>query len=107
MRRFILPTIALAAAFASAPSPADAQTQRVYRERVPEITVTRRSYLDPGKVVPVGRDLNYVYLGQGPLATPPYSNMRSFYGQETLPQRFDLPGCCGVTVDFVAPGGLR
>lgn len=76
---------------------ADAQTRR----RTNEITVTGRSYLNAGTMVKpgTGYQLNYVYVGQGN-ATPVYSNINSRFGGETLPSRWDLPNCCGTTVNF-------
>ncbi|MCP8938674.1 hypothetical protein NK718_09125 [Alsobacter sp. SYSU M60028] len=98
-------TAALIAATATLVSltPADAQSSG---RKANEITVTRRSYFDAGTMVRPGSTgaTNYVAVGTT-LATPAYSNIATRYGAETLPQRFDLPNCCGVTVDFVAPFG--
>ncbi|PSC04747.1 hypothetical protein SLNSH_11650 [Alsobacter soli] len=87
----------VAATGALAVTAAEAQTRR----RTNEITVTGRSYLNAGTMVKpgTGYQLNYVYIGQG-LSTPVYSNINSRFGGETLPSRWDLPNCCGVTVGF-------
>lgn len=110
MRRFALPAALLAAALAtlSAP-PVEAQTKR--RAGVPagnEITVTGRSYLDPGVIVKPGTtgSLNYIYVGQG-LAQPVYQNLAPLFGSTTLPGRFDLPNCCNSVVDIPAGPFLR
>jgi hypothetical protein len=49
------------------------------------VTVQKRSYLDPGNVVPVG-SMNR-YASQHSFAAPVYVNTASFYGEETLPAR--------------------
>jgi hypothetical protein len=88
MRRFI--TTAALIATASVLTTAFAQAKP--RRAPNEIVVKGRSFLDAGtKVKPGGAALNYVYIGQGSLATPPYSNISSRYGAETLPRRFELP----------------
>jgi hypothetical protein len=56
------------------------------RKREPlRVTVQKRSYLDPGKVVPVG-SLNR-YATQGAIASPVYSASGELYGEGTLPPR--------------------
>ena len=79
--------------------PAQAQTRRTPNE----IVVTRRSYFDAGTLVRPGSQgsLNYVYASTT-WRQPDYSNIATRYGAETLPQRFELPNCCGVTVDIPA-----
>ncbi len=79
--------------------PADAQTRRTPNE----IVVTRRSYFDAGTLVRPGSQgsLNYVYASTI-WHQPDYSNIATRYGAETLPRRFELPNCCGVTMDIPA-----
>ncbi|WP_276199907.1 hypothetical protein [Chelatococcus sp. XZ-Ab1] len=56
------------------------------QSRVRTITVTPRSYLDPGKVVPVGSMSNYVLSGQSH-ASPVYANVQEKFGSTVLPPR--------------------
>ena len=49
------------------------------------VTVQKRSYFDAGNVVPVG-SMNR-YASQHVSAGPTYSNLGSFFGEETLPGR--------------------
>ena len=49
------------------------------------------SFLDSGRVVPVGSLSNYVYVGTI-FNSMPYDAHRGRYGGETLPRRWDLPG---------------
>ena len=49
------------------------------------VTVQKRSYLDPGNVVPVG-SMNR-YASQHMSATPIYANTGELYGEGTLPGR--------------------
>lgn len=64
-----------------------------------EITLQPRSYFDAGVVVRPGStgSTNYIVAGQN-LQTPAWGPS-SLYGATTLPGRFDVPGCCGVTVN--------
>jgi len=69
-------------------SSAEAQSRR-YRGERPTVVIKKRSFLDSGRVVPVGSLNNYVSVG-GYAETN--DNYRGRYGRETLPRRFDLPG---------------
>ena len=83
-------SVAIIAAAASllAVGLADAKPRRAPNE----VTVTGRSYLDAGtKMKPGGYPGNYLYLSQGSLSVPQSWYQASFYGQETLPRRFE-PG---------------
>ena len=87
----IAASAAMAALFASA-TIAEAQTRA--KKRTPEprtITVQKRSFLDPGKVVPVGSESLYVQSGHYYSRSPDYYSTRSRFGAETLPGRFDVP----------------
>ena len=61
---------------------AEAQTRR-YNRNARTIYVQPRSFLDAGKVVPIGSELNYVYIGQ-------YYNPPPFYNQ-LRPHEFFYP----------------
>lgn len=62
------------------------------RERARPLTVHKRSFLDAGKVVPVGTKRNYVNDATLFNLTPDQVNQRAKFGNETLPGLFELPG---------------
>ncbi|WP_293868307.1 hypothetical protein [uncultured Alsobacter sp.] len=68
-------------------------------KRSREVTIRARSYFDAGVIVKPGSTgaTNYVLVGQS-MGSPPYGNA-SIGGGETLPGRFYVPNCCGVTVN--------
>ncbi len=76
----------------------------VYRDSRPPITVNKRSWLDPGPVVPQGSLENYVTQNTVLNQTPDQANYRSRFGNETLPRRFELPGRPEPVVTFWTPG---
>ncbi len=88
-RPFLLATAASLAALFAASTIAEAQTRRAHSR---PLTVKKRSFLDAGKVVPVGSQSGYVQAGHYFNRTPDYYMNRGRYGGETLPGRFDLPG---------------
>jgi hypothetical protein len=105
MRRFFalsLSCASLLAALAVMATVADAQHARQparHHARVriahypaPPLTVRRRSFLDPGNVVPVGSLSNYMIDNTIFIRTPDQNFARSKFGNETLPGPFDLPG---------------
>jgi hypothetical protein len=58
----------------------------------PPLIVRRRSFLDPGNVVPVGSQNAYVSESTIFNRTTDQLYARSKFGNETLPGPFDLPG---------------
>lgn len=56
------------------------------------LIIKKRSFLDTGKVVPVGSESRYVTDTVRFNRTPDYYSQRGRYGAETLPGPFDLPG---------------
>ncbi|MDJ1159704.1 hypothetical protein QNA08_15880 [Chelatococcus sp. SYSU_G07232] len=70
-----------------------------------QITVTPRSYLDPGKVVPAGSLSNYVHMGQT-FASPVYSNVAERFGEASLPPRIGGGRNPFGPVDYRAPDFL-
>lgn len=78
---------------------AEAQS-RARQPMAPPLTIQRRSFLDPGPIVPVGSMSNYVSAGTS-LNVPVYnmSNPGAF-GRETLPRRFDPPGRAQPIAEF-------
>jgi hypothetical protein len=120
--------IVMTAAVASLVIPQDAEAQsrqRQARQAVGQgqargqggplvLRVTPRSYLDPGKVVPVG-SINPGYTGYGQtqsyLLSPPYAPNGAGFGVATLPDPITNGPFVGSRnpfgpVDFVAPRGL-
>ena len=97
MRR--IATLALCAtALATLAIPAEARV-RHYRQQVvvvdtiaPPLTINKRSFLDPGPVVPVRSLQQYVTVGAGPAQNPMEEGFgRSKFGNEALPRSFDPP----------------
>jgi hypothetical protein len=72
------------------------------QSRVRTITVTPRSYLDPGKVVPVGSMSNYVLSGQS-YSSPVYANVQERFGSTVLPPRIGGGRNPFGPIDFQAP----
>jgi hypothetical protein len=106
-------SIVIAAAMIGLMTSADAQTYRTTRhhrllvgrssiER-PPLTVNKRSFLDPGPVVPVYSMSNYVtaitIFGQ----TPDQNFLRSAFGNEVLPGPFSVPGRPSPVLQFSTP----
>jgi hypothetical protein len=110
-------SIVLAAAtLAVALAPASAQTQNKAKRRAPQpvalaafygerppLTVNKRSFLDPGPVVPVGSMSNYVTASTIFNRTPDQVGHRSLYGNESLPWPLEIPGRPSPLVEFETP----
>jgi hypothetical protein len=73
-----------------------------YGER-PPLTVNKRSFLDPGPVVPVGSMSNYVTANTIFNRTPDQVAHRSLYGNEALPWPLEVPGRPSPIVEFETP----
>ncbi len=104
MRR-ALSLLVLATTFAALGTSAEAATRHKhgykhhYAGRA--LTVYRRSFLDTGKIVPVGSMSVYTTVGVGPRSNPMEMGFgRPLFGNETLPGRFDLPGRQGPLFTF-------
>ncbi len=70
-----------------------AQEQRApYAAEQPPLTVNKRSFLDPGPVVPVGSMSRYMASETIFARTPDQTAHRSLYGNETLPAPLEVPG---------------
>jgi hypothetical protein len=89
MRRIVCLTVLAACAMATA---AEAQPRR----HTDDIVITKRSYFDAGVVVKPGTLGSTNYFVASNNATPPYANVNSKFGSETLPSRWYLPNCCDV-----------
>jgi hypothetical protein len=86
MRRFakLMFAAGALALLAATVTSAEAQGRRT-------VVIKKRSFLDSGRVVPVGSLSGYVNVGTI-YNKPPFYNSRSQYGTETLPRTFDIPG---------------
>lgn len=93
MRRTSLFIFALAsgALFCASVQVASAQAANQYR-RANEVTVTKRSFLDPGNVVPVGSQDRYVLPVSHPAPAPGGTYRNDNFADWLLPQNFGLPG---------------
>lgn len=102
-----------AAALAGLTSDANAQsaqhrhharvTARYLDER-PPLTVNRRSFLDPGPVVPVGSMSNYVTANTIFNLTPDQIFATSSFGNDRLPQPLEVLGRPSPVLEFETPG---
>jgi hypothetical protein len=95
MRRLALLSLASVAAAVSAAPMAEAQSRRVVvvQQRAPVVlTVRPRSFLDAGRVAPVGSQ-NLYASGQIQqyVNMPPYHNMRDRFGEGVLPDAIHGP----------------
>jgi hypothetical protein len=71
-----------------------------YANEAPPITVKKRSFLDPGPVVPVGSMSNYVTISTTFNRTEDQIFNKSFYGNETLPAPLEIPARAQPLVTF-------
>jgi hypothetical protein len=70
----------------------------------PPLTVNKRSFLDPGPVVPVGSESNYMVQNTYFARTPDQNFARSKFGNEALPQPLEVPGRPSPIYEFETPG---
>ena len=92
---------------------ADAQSYRTprqhrpvvarYGNERPPLTVNKRSFLDPGPVVPVGSMSNYVTMNTVFHQTPDQNFLRSAFGNEVLPGPLSVPGRPSPVLEFATP----
>ncbi len=110
-----LATLGLAA-FAVTALPGSAEAQGVRRQRgdVLILNVRPRSFLDAGRVAPVGSENRYAggWQVRSYLNSPPYANLNERYGGGVLPDPIIGGPFVGARnpfgpVDYVAPAGLR
>lgn len=102
--------IALAAIFVTGPSLAQTKARQhrhptpvSYADERPPLTVNKRSFLDPGPVVPVGSMQNYMTANTVFSRTPDQLAQKSFYGNELLPAPLEVPGRLQPIFDFETP----
>ncbi len=103
-------TLSVVATAALAETPARRHVQHhkhitpiVYQDERPPLTVNKRSFLDPGPVVPVGSMSNYVTANTIFNRTPDQTFARSKYGNEELPWPLEVPGRPGPLIEFETP----
>ncbi len=102
----------LMAGFIFAAGVADAKEVRRYHPRGvtpiaslrPPLTVNKRSFLDPGPVVPVGSESRYMEANTIYNLTPDQNFQRSKFGNEALPRPLEVPGRSGPLFEFWTPG---
>lgn len=102
-----------AAALAAVIIPASAQTKArthrmppvavAYSGERPPLTVNKRSFLDPGPVVPVGSMSNYMTANTTFNRTPDQVARRSKFGNEELPWPLEVPGRPSPVYEFETP----
>jgi len=115
MIRFTPAFIAVAFATAAFAVPATASAKALHRvhHRVvhvaqfydprPPLNVNRRSWLDPGPVVPQYSEQRYVQAATIFNQTPDQMYLTDKFGNDLLPRRFDPPGRPGHVVEFFTP----
>ncbi len=81
-----------------------APTGPVYSSDEPPLTVNKRSWLDPGNVVPQGSEENYVTANTGFNQTPDEAYFPSRFEEDNLPHPLYPTGHTKPLVDFWTPG---
>lgn len=101
--------VVIAAVVAAVSTGASAQTKAKqkrttlgtqYADAAPPLTVKRRSFLDPGPVVPVGSMQNYVTQTTVLNRTEDQTFKRSLFGNEALPAPLEIPARPQPLVEF-------
>lgn len=78
-------------------------TAAQYLNEAPPLTVKRRSFLDPGPVVPVGSLTNYVNQSTIFHRSEDQTFAKSLYGNETLPAPLEIPARPQPLIEFSTP----
>lgn len=104
-------TVALAAVATSASAQTKAKQKRSpvvaqLGDEAPPITVRKRSFLDPGPVVPVGSMSNYVTINTVFNRTEDQTFKKSLFGNEALPAPLEIPARAQPLVVFEPIGDL-
>lgn len=76
----------------------------VYRDSRPPITVTKRSWLDPGPVVPVGTEQAYVTQSTIFNQSPDQAYFPSRFHEDAMPRPLYVPGSMYPLIEFETPG---
>jgi len=107
-----LSIVLAATALAAFTAAANAQTTRhrhhtrvaePYNDERPPLTVNRRSFLDPGPMVPVGSLSNYVTANTIFNRTPDQNYLKSEFGNDRLPWPLEVPGRPQPIFEFETP----
>ncbi len=107
-----LSIVLAAAALAAFTAAANGQTTRhrhhtrvaePYNDARPPLTVNRRSFLDPGPMVPVGSLSNYVTANTIFNRTPDQYYLKSEFGNDRLPWPLEVPGRPQPIFEFETP----
>ncbi len=113
MRQIATVLLALGLAFAALAvlnAPAAAKPKHHHRhvaayvDRRPPLTVNKRSWLDPGPVVPVGREESYVTQSTIFNQTPDEAYFPSRFHEDAMPRPLYVPGSMTPLVEFETPG---
>ena len=75
-----------------------------YIDERPPLTVNRRSFLDPGPVVPVGSMSSYMTENTFFNRTPDQYFLKSEFGNEVRPQPLEVPGRAEPIIEWETPG---
>ena len=78
----------------------------VYQSNQPPLTVNRRSWLDPGNVVPVGSESRYVAATTYFAQTPDQAYFPSRFHEDAMPRPLYVPGNMTPLVTFSTPRDL-
>ncbi len=93
MRRTSLSILALVSGALVCASVQNASAQAAGNpRRANEVTVTKRSFLDPGNVVPVGSEDRFVATVAHPAPAPGGTFRNDNFGDWLLPENFGVPG---------------
>ncbi len=76
----------------------------VYSSAEPPLTVNKRSWLDPGNVVPQGSEQNYVTANTSFNETPDEAYFPSRFEEDNLPRPLYPTGTPHPVVNFWTPG---
>jgi hypothetical protein len=107
------PIMPIVAALAALMASASAQTPRhrhyppvveQYARERPPLTVTKRSFLDPGPVAPAGKTTpNYVAMGTIFNLTSDQVFNTAGFGNDRLPRPLEVPGRSSPVIEFATP----
>ena len=78
----------------------------VYVSTQPPLTVNKRSWLDPGNVVPVGSESRYVAATTYFAQTPDQAYFPSRFHEDAMPRPLYVPGNMTPLVTFSTPRDL-
>ncbi|TAL79142.1 MAG: hypothetical protein EPN75_09795 [Beijerinckiaceae bacterium] len=77
-----------------------------YISNQPPLTVNKRSWLDPGNVVPVGSESRYMSASTYFVQTPDQAYFPSGFHEDAMPRPLYVPGSMTPLVTFSTPRDL-